>query len=133
MAHNRRENIDYVALNADRRPRRATRMGEGFDREDRQVAGRATTESPCRERAPTNPYRRLAPNPSKGTCVEQRRLVGTGDNSPQQKEVCLCHMHTTMCTEMQGPFVYSYHRTTVRTVVHDPYIFGQSVISCKLL
>lgn len=107
MAHNRRENIDYVALNADRRPRRATRMGEGFDREDRQVAGRATTESPCRERAPTNPYRRLAPNPSKGTCVEHHRLVGTGDNSPKQK-VCLSHIsvYTTMCMEMYGPFVY---------------------------
>ena len=85
MVRNRRENIDYVALHADRRPRRA--MSEGFNREGRQVAGSVATESPCRKRASTNPYRRLAFNPSKGTYVGHR-LVGTGDNSPQQK-VCV--------------------------------------------
>ncbi|CAM9891651.1 unnamed protein product, partial [Laminaria digitata] len=35
-AHNHRENIDYVALHADRRRPRRARTGEGFNLEDRQ-------------------------------------------------------------------------------------------------
>lgn len=101
-AHNHRENIDYVALHADRRRPRRARTGEGFNLEGRQVAGSAVTESSI------NLCRRLGFNPSGGRDVGHR-LIGTDDNSPQQK-VCLVTYQHLVC-EM----VYSIRTSAAST------------------
>lgn len=123
MAHNRRENIDYVALHADRRRRRATRMTEDFERESHQVAVSAITESPCRERGSANPYRRLASNPPKGTYLGHR-LVGPDDNSAQQK-VCLVTyipFYVRKCKERGCIFILLCVKFSTQTILTFPDI-----------